>query len=399
MNLRALLATHGRVIGFGFLLALLSSFGQTTFISLSVPGIRASFDLSNGGFGALYSAATLASGLLMIWAGGIIDRVSVRTYAAFALGGLCLAAFGLSLAPNVVVLGLALFALRLCGQGMLAHAAVTSTARLPQGARGRAVGIATLGFPVGEAFLPGLGLALLAAFGWVSMWQLVAAFLALAVALGVLSVSRAKALDSPAVPTASAASRATPAPSRRDILKDWRFLVFVPAIVAPPATLTAYIFHQRHIAEVKDWPLELLAGGITVYAVSSLTASLTTGGLVDRFGAIRLSRFHLAGLVAGSLVLSAGEGLWAAPLFFACLGLTAGANNVVVPAVLAELFGTEHLGMIRALAGSLSVIASASTPGAVGVLFDAGFTPETLALGFAAYAAAASLIAGAIPRR
>jgi MFS family permease len=399
MNLRALLATHGRVIGFGFLLALLSSFGQTTFISLSVPGIRAAFDLSNGEFGALYSVATLASGLLMIWAGGVIDRVSVRTYAAFALSGLCLAALSLSLAPNLVFLGLTIFALRLCGQGMLAHAAVTSTARLPQGTRGRAVGIATLGFPVGEAFLPGLGLALLAAIGWVTTWQLVAALLALALVVGFVTGSSAKALDAAPMPHRPAQDEQIRRPRRRDIIRDWRFLVFVPAIIAPPATLTGYIFHQRYIAEGKGWPLELLAASITVYAAASLVATLTFGGLVDRFGAIRLSRFHLAGLVAGSIVLSTVDGPWAAALFFACLGLSAGANNVVVPAVLAELFGTEHLGMIRALAGSLSVVASATTPGAVGLLFDRGITPGTLALGFAAYAVLASLIAMALPRR
>jgi MFS family permease len=399
MHLRTLLATHGRVIGFGFLLALLSSFGQTTFISLSVPGIRTSFDLSNGSFGAIYSAATLASGLLMIWAGGIIDRVSVWTYAAFALSGLCLAALGLSLVPNVVALGLALFALRLSGQGMLAHAAVTSTARLPQGIRGRAVGIATLGFPVGEAVLPGLGLALLAALGWVTTWQLVAALLGVALTVGVLTAASARTLHPVPSGTGHAPGEPREAPTRRDILGDWRFLVFAPAIAAPPATLTAYIFHQRYIAEVKDWPLEVLAGSITLYAISSLAATVIVGGLVDRFGAVRLSRFHLAGLVAGSLVLSLAEGFWAAPLFFACLGLSAGANNVVVPAVLAELFGTAHLGMIRALAGSLTVVSSATTPGIVGLLLDSGFGAEALALGFALYAVLASIMTVALPRR
>ncbi len=160
-----LFSRHGRTIGFGFALTFLSSFGQTFFISLSGPNIRDAFGLTNGTFGLIYSVATLSSGLLMIWAGSVIDRVNVRLYASVALFGLALAALGLSLAPNLLLLGLSLFFLRLFGQGMLGHAGVMSAARLPEGARGRAVGVATLGFPTGEAMLPAVAIALIATFG------------------------------------------------------------------------------------------------------------------------------------------------------------------------------------------------------------------------------------------
>ena len=391
MKLRVLLADHGRIIGFGFALALLSTFGQTTFISLSAPDIRASFGLSHGGFGAIYSTATLVSGLLMIWVGGILDRVSVRRYATVALSGLGVAALGLSFAPNLLGLGLALFALRLCGQGMLSHAAVTSTARLPDGTRGRAVGIATLGFPAGEAFLPGVGLALIAALGWTSMWQVVAALLAACLAFGIVATPRAKVLDEAPLPP-SIRTTEPEAPRRRDLLTNWRFLVFVPSIIAPSAILTAFMFHQRFIAEAKGWPLELVAGSITTYAAASLTMTFITGTLIDRFGALVLSRFYLLGIAAGGIALATLSGPVAAPVLFALLGMTAGANNTVMPAVLAELFGTRHLGRIRALAGALSVVASATTPGTVGLLFDRGISPEALGLGFAAYVIAVSIL-------
>lgn len=399
MRLRALLALHGRTIGFGFLLALMSLFGQTTFIAVSAPDIRAAFGLSNGGFGALYSTATLASGLLMIWAGSLIDRVNVRLYAAVALGGLALAALGLSLAPGVVALGLTLFLLRLCGQGMLGHAAVTSTARLPEGTRGRAVGITTLGFPLGEAILPGIGLALVVAYGWAATWQMVAALLAsLLVLATVMGFGRSLPDQVPPALRDPAPGDET-APTRRRLLSDWRFLVFIPSVIAPPAILTAFLFHQRFIAELKGWPLELLAAGLGAYAAGSVLMTMTAGTLVDRFGAIRLSAFHLAGIVIGSLVLATGDGAWIAVLFFGIIGMSAGANNVVMPAVLAELYGTRHLGMIRALAGSISVVASASTPGTTGLLFDRGVTLEGLAIGFAVYATAASCLNALVLRR
>jgi MFS family permease len=391
MNWRALLANHGRVIGFGFVLALISSFGQTTFISLSVPDIRDAFGLSHGGFGAIYSAATLVSGLSMIWVGGVIDRVSVRRYAGVALLGLSLAALGLSLAPNLIGLGIAIFALRICGQGMLGHAAVTSTARLPDGTRGRAVGIATLGFPTGEAFLPGIGLALITTVGWATMWQLAATLLAFCLALGIVVAPRGKAVDQVPPPPASM-SVDHEAPRRRDLLRDPRFVIFIPSLVAPSAVLTAFVFHQRFIAASEGWSLELLAGSITTYATASLLLTFVTGALIDRFGGIVLARVHLLGIAAGGVALSVLEGPLAAPIVFGLLGMTAGANNTVIPAVLAELYGTRHLGRIRALAGALSVVASATTPGAVGVLFDAGVTPPALLMGFGIYVTAVSIL-------
>jgi MFS family permease len=399
MNWRALLANHGRIIGFGFVLALISSFGQTTFISLSVPDIREAFGLSHGGFGSIYSAATLVSGLSMIWVGSIIDRVSVRRYAGIALLGLCLAALGLSLAQNLIALGVALFALRICGQGMLSHAAVTSTARLPDGTRGRAVGIATLGFPTGEAFLPGTGLALITAFGWATMWQLAAALLALCLVLGFVATPRSKAVDQVPPAPDHPADPDPGAPRRRDILRDPRFVIFIPSLVAPSAVLTAFVFHQRFVAATEGWSLELLAGSITTYAIASLLLTFVSGALVDRFGGLVLARFHLLGIAAAGVALTVLDGPLAAPIVFGFLGMTSGANNTVIPAVLAELYGTRHLGRIRALAGALSVVASATTPGAVGALFDAGVTPSALLMGFGIYVSTVSLLNAVALRR
>lgn len=58
-----------KLVVFGFLLALFSSFGQTFFIALFGIEIRTELGLSHGGIGSLYSLATLVSGLLMLWVG------------------------------------------------------------------------------------------------------------------------------------------------------------------------------------------------------------------------------------------------------------------------------------------------------------------------------------------
>ncbi len=390
MTYRDLVRRHGGTVAFGFCLAFLSAIGQTFFISLFGPEIRAAFGLSNGGFGAVYSAATVASGMLMIWAGGVLDRVSTASYALFALTGLGLAAFGLSFALGVPLLALALFCLRFFGQGMLGHAAITSSARLPQAIRGRALSLTLMGFSAAEIVVPILAVALVSALGWLGTWRLAGAVVhaaATAVAIG----SRIHRAREPA------AALAAPLPAasgfrRTDLLRDWRFLIFIPSMITPAAINTGYFFHQRLLGELRGWPVELLALSVSAYALSAICFNIVTGYLVDRYGATRLCRGHLLPLGAGSLLLVGTAAPSEAPLLFALMGVTAAANAVIVPAVLAEIYGTEHLGTIRALAGAIMVWGSALTPVLFGVLFDANLPLGALGIACAVYTVAASLL-------
>ena len=71
---------HWRFLGFGFLLAFFSSFGQTYFVALFGGDIRETFGLSHGDFGFVYSVATLAAGLCLIWLGRQLDDVDLRVF-------------------------------------------------------------------------------------------------------------------------------------------------------------------------------------------------------------------------------------------------------------------------------------------------------------------------------
>ena len=51
--------THPRLLSFGLLLTLFSSFGQTFLISIFVPRLLVTFDLNTATFGTLYAGATL----------------------------------------------------------------------------------------------------------------------------------------------------------------------------------------------------------------------------------------------------------------------------------------------------------------------------------------------------
>ena len=83
---------------FGFGLTLGSSFGQTWYISLYAAEIRATFALSHGEWGGLYTIATLASAALLIQAGRLADTMPLRWLAT----GLCLLFAGVCIAMSQV---------------------------------------------------------------------------------------------------------------------------------------------------------------------------------------------------------------------------------------------------------------------------------------------------------
>lgn len=113
------------LLTYGLLLALLSSVGQTFLVSLFTLGVVALLSVS---------AAVVAG------------------------------------AGHVAVLGAGLVGIRLAGQGLSSHTALTAMARYYERARGRAVSVSSLGYPLGEATLPLLITGAIAVVGWRLTW-------------------------------------------------------------------------------------------------------------------------------------------------------------------------------------------------------------------------------------
>ena len=75
-------------LGAGALLAFMSSFGQTFFISIFSGHIRAEFGLSHAAWGGFYSLGTTASAIVMVWLGTLSDVIRTRVLGLFVLSGL-----------------------------------------------------------------------------------------------------------------------------------------------------------------------------------------------------------------------------------------------------------------------------------------------------------------------
>ena len=374
----------------GFLLALFSSFGQTFFIALFSAEIRAEFGLTHGAFGSIYSLATLASGFMMLWVGAALDRASLRTYSAGAMAALAGACLLLASATSPYLLLLALLGLRLAGQGMMSHASVTGMARAFTRNRGKAIALATLGHPAGEAVLPIAVVTAALTVGWRNVW--IAAALALIAGLVVLHRLLGQAGAPPAAGGASGGAVGAGSSTRAAMLRDLRFYLMVPALIGPSFVVTGLFFHQVHLTEVKGWDLSWFATCFAAYAAASTAGLMLSGASIDRLGAVRLMPVYLVPLGLGCAILGLGSHDLVALTFMALAGLTSGAAVAVITAMWAEVYGIGHLGAIRALAASLSVVSSALGPAAMGWLIDAGVPIDAIAMGCAAYLLGANLL-------
>ena len=166
-----------RWIAGGFLLTFFSSFGQTFFVSASIAEWQFKFDLSHGEIGRLYMLATLGSALCLPVLGRIVDVLPERTTILLVVPVLAAATVLAAYAPSVTMLLLAIFLLRLFGQGMMTHVALTATGRWFSAQRGRAVSLVVLGHQGGEATLPLLFAMISIAFGYQAGWVAGAALL------------------------------------------------------------------------------------------------------------------------------------------------------------------------------------------------------------------------------
>ncbi|SFL04188.1 MFS transporter [Shimia haliotis] len=368
----------------GVLLTFLSCFGQTFFISLFAGEIRDTFDLSHSAWGNIYALGTLASAIVMVWAGVLTDHFRVRALGAVVLAMLAAACIAMSNLNAAWSLPFIIFALRFTGQGILSHIAVVAMARWFVATRGRALAIAGLGFSFGEAILPIAVVSILSAETWRSIW-LIAACVAVAgipTLIWLLSQERTPGSMADSDETLGMDHRHW---TRRQALTHRLFWLMVPALLGPSAFNTAFFFQQVHFAEIKGWQHIELVTFFPVFTLTGIAAMLATGWALDRYGTAKLLPWFQFPMVATFLVFALANSVMGVFIGLVLMGLTAGANGPLVSAFWAEFYGTKHIGAIKSAAAAVMVLGSAIGPSITGTLIDLNIGLETQYIGVALY--------------
>ncbi|HEX7047763.1 MAG TPA: MFS transporter [Gammaproteobacteria bacterium] len=378
-----------RWIGGGFLLTFFSSFGQTFFVGLSGNDLRAQFELSAGGFGVLYMAATLASAITLPWLGRTLDVMPSWKVARFSIPLLAVACALLAFAPHVAVLAFALYLLRLFGQGMMTEIAFTETGRWFVAARGQAMALVALGVQFGSAVFP-VAVAFLAEAGdWRLPWIASALLLVLVGYPLIVNSLRVPRVPQPAEHHSKSARIARDW-TRGEVMRDPVFYLLLVGTLAPPFIGTTIFFHQGYLVALRGYDPLVFAAAFPVMAATTVVFGLLCGHLVDRFGALRLLPFFLIPLAVASMAVGLVTPVWGIYVFMFLLGISNGFTQTLLGALWPEAYGLANLGGIRAIIVSAMVLSTALGPGITGALIDLGVELPTQMLWMAGWCVLAS---------
>jgi len=391
-----------RWIAGGFTLTYFSSFGQTYFISASIAEWQSAFDLSHGEIGRLYMFATLASAVCLPFLGRLVDLIPAHKMIALVIPVLAGATLMAGYAPSVTVLVIAIFLLRLFGQGMMTHIALTATGRWFVVERGRAISLVVLGHQGGEATIPLVFATIAIAYGYKTGWLVgAAALLLIGLPFAFWAYQQARephARDAKSVK----ALRHVRSWTRREVMRDPVFWVLLTGILAPPFIGTTIFYHQNYMTALHDWPPQLFALSLLVMSLTTVGCALITGALVDRFGTPAILPYSLLPLSLSCFALAFSGPPATLFVVMILLGISYGISATLFGSLWPEIYGTAYLGSIRAITVSAGVFATAAGPGLTGTLIDRGIELPTQMIylgGYCLLAAAALSIASRTLRR
>ena len=374
----------------GFLLTCFSGFGQTFYISVWGSEIRAAFDLSHGDFGLVYMVATIGSALVLPVVGRLVDYVSVATTSLIVISLLSIAAITMSQATTLPMLFVSIFLLRLFGQGMMTHTAITAMGRWYASNRGKAVSIATIGHQFSEALAPTIFVFFAALYGWRESWLIAAAVLMLIALPAIYLLMRVERIPQSQLKASSEQDARAKQWTRSEMLRDRNFWLTGIGVFSPAFIGTSIFFHQDYLIEINGWAPSLYYSSFAIMASTTVVVSLITGFAVDRWSAVQVLPFFMVPLGCSCLVLGGFSAPATIIVFMILLGVSYGMTSTLFGAIWPEVYGTRHLGSLRSVTVSLMVFMSAAGPGVTGTLIDFGvpFSNQLLFMGAYCFSAA-----------
>lgn len=392
---------------YGWVIVLISSLGiffsgpgQTYGVSIFVDPLIQTFGWSRSLVSSLYSAGTLAAGLIVGSVGHLVDRRGHRTMLtaiAVLFGGACLF---MSFVASPAMLFVGFMLIRLLGQGSMT---LTSSTMVPQWFvrnRGKAMSLVALGGAISTALIPPLNAWLIQTWDWRIAWQVWAALLWLVMAPLAWYLVRGRPEEVGLLPdnqpaTALEAGGGLPEEvswTLPEAMRTRAFWLMLFCSGIPSMINTGMTFHHVSILGARGLSTEVAATVFTIAALIHLPINFVAGWVLDRIPV----RYVMAGTMTGQLLIMVWvlyTGSFAMAVGYGVLRGLVGAFEGVIGGVLwANYYGRRSLATIRGVSFTVMVVGSALGPLPFGVAFDlfSGYTEILLfmmlfpVLGFAA---------------
>lgn len=377
-----LFISNKKLLTFGILLTFFSGFGKTFLISQYIPFFASEFHLTHSSFSTIYALTTIASGFFIMYVGQLIDSTDIKKYAAMITIGLIISTLLLSFSHSLFLLTIAIFGLRLSGQGLLNHISQTLMTRYFKRCRGRAMSISVVGHALSEGLLPLTTILLITEYGWRKTLIITAIFMFVTLIPLIYTFLK----NIPKVNEDFIRIRKKKKAlikeewSIKKILSGNQFYLLGPNIFIMPFIFTGLMFYLIPIGDYKYWSTEWISFCFIGFACMNLLSSFIIGRMIDRFKAIKLFRFCTIPLILGTFTVYIFDAEWAALVFLSLAGISMGMNLTTETAAIAEVYGIKNLGTVKSVFTTLTIVASALGPLAMGYLLEMGYTYNTILL-------------------
>ena len=374
------LSLSKKVIIFGFIFTFFSSFGQSFFLGLFNAPIRNELGITHGQFGNIYATATICSSVILIWIGKKIDDYRILNYSFFVVILLFFSSLFFSFINSIYFLAVAIFLMRLSGQGLMSHASTTTISRFFERSRGKALSTIWFGLSTAEFILPVLVTYFFLIYSWRTVWQGIAILIILLLPFVIISTIKSVNLDSRETDI-NPKNKKIKIKSwrRREVIRDYRFYIVSLNMLAMPWLATGTFVYQSFISDSKMWEIYTIPKAFMIYSITSIATLFLSGFLVDKFTGRKLILIMNIPLLLAMYVLFKFNHEIFAYIFLGLVGVSNGLANILGSSTWAEIYGVKYIGSIKALTTALMVFSTAFGTAVFGLLIDRGFTIESIA--------------------
>lgn len=373
-------------------------------IGVFVKPMEEAFDWNRSVIAGAVAIGTLAGGVMALGVGPIIDRFGARwvLFTAFLIvGSLFVAWSGVTTLWQFYAV---IIVTRMLLQGIINLTNQTVLAKWFVRLRGRALAYGNLGQRFGQGVVPVMTQVIITGAGWRTAAAALGIFAWTITLVPVFLWMRRQPEDMGLRPDGDSAERETLAAvdareqhaprsevhfTLREALRTRTFYILMGVLCITSFVNTGINFNFIPFMSDQGLSETEVAIVVMVWSMIGIPAALGAGLLVERVSAQPVLAGFQLGMIAGTLLLIALSNVGIGIAFAVVQGVSFGGSLLAQQVILADYYGSRHLGAIRGAVLPWQMAANAIGPLAATLVFD---TQGSYAIIFWAYVAMQSLV-------
>lgn len=369
------------IIGMAALSLFFSAPGQTYSISTFINSYITDFGFSRTLISSIYSAATICSGLLIVFMGKAVDRFGQRKMTVIAGIMLSITCLFNSFIGNIFMISVGFFFLRYFGQGSLTLIPGSLIPQWFDKKRAFAISLSNLGGVASNMLIPAFNIFLITTFSWQFAWRVWSILLLVGFVPIAFSFIINKPEDIGLLPDNEKVKSHEEVKQNLLMMEkeSWHlneavktkefWFVGLISMIAPMIS-TGMMFHFFSLMELKGLTENSAAFVIGLAAFPGIIMPIVSNLIIDRFRSKYILTFTLIIITIDMLFLLTVSSVWTAAIFMLIYGLAINIQNVTISVIWPRYFGRKNLGSIRGAATVFMVIGSALGPLPFGLSYD-----------------------------